>query len=299
MQKNTIILLGVLLLLSIFVFNYSGSLEGTQIQSLITATDKQLATLEEKLANKQLKNAIILTAYAEQLKTLKPEFSELAEQLKQDASSTGPAISLLKERLEKVRSSPADIGNGSREAIINELLTLQSATNNNNYNNYLLDNINVISSLSGGALSPINSPSGQQNKEIGKQLVGNPTYGQWQQRNGMSVWEWYGAYAMLRTLTGGNGRYDYNDWIGSPSFYNRHQFTQQKNLYSSGKMGTVANDNIRQKKTYGSNTDRRKSSYFAGGSSSRGSIWGNSGRRSSSYGFSSRRRSSFGSFRRR
>jgi hypothetical protein len=301
-QQNTIVLFGALLL-SVFVFYYTGSREGSHIKDITAAAEQQLVALEGKLENRQLKNAIILTAYAERLKALKPEFATLADQLASDAGTHGPAVSALKERLQKVKDSPSSIGNGSTEAITRELLAIQSAADGANYNNFLLENVNVIASLSGGALSQITPPSGQQAGEVGSQLVGNPQYGQWRQQNGMSIWEWYGAFSMLRDLVGGGRPYYYNDWARSPSFFNPAYSGAQGNYSSSFGKNGAANDNVRQEKTYGASQERRRSSYFFGSdSSSRRGVWdsGSSSRRSSSYGFSSgRRSSSFGSFRRK
>lgn len=292
------ILLGALLL-SVFVFYYTGNREGDEVKKLVAATEQQLNTLESNLADKKLKNALILTAYAERLKTLKPEFVSLADQLEKDASSTGPGVTALKTRLEKVKTSPSSVGDGSKEALVRELMVLQNAADSNRYNDFLLEDINVIAGLSGGALPVIAPPQGQKT-EVGSQLVGNPTYGQWQQRDGMSVWEWYGAYSMLRDLVGGGRSYFYNDWAGSRNNYGHYQGGDY-NSYSAGKgigKSDAANDNIRQEKTYGTNQDRRKSSYSTGSSSSNKSIWGSN--KKSSYGGSTvRRSSSFGSSRKK
>lgn len=41
----------------------------------------------------------------------------------------------------------------------------------------------------------------------GYAYVGNPRYGQWEQRNGQSFWVFYGQYALMRDLLWGAGRY--------------------------------------------------------------------------------------------
>ncbi len=286
-QQNTMVLFGALLL-SMFVFYYTGSREESRVKTVAASTEKQLSSLEESLDGNNIKNALILKAYAEQLKKNKPEFSTLADQLSLDATSKGPAVTALKERLKKASDTIED--NGSSDAVMRELLSIQNAANSGNYNDFLLGNINVIASLSGGSLPAINPAGGNQGSGA-EQLVGNPQYGQWRQHNGMSVWEWYGAFAMLRDLVGGGRPYYYQDWARSPAFSDNYygSYGGGSGYAAPQKSYKAANDNVRQEKTYGASQERRRSSYGVGsGSSSRRSVWGGS-----------RRSSSFGSFRRR
>lgn len=278
MKKNTIILLGALLL-SIGIFQFSSNKEGIQEKELATKVENQLLALGNALDNKELQNAIILQSYAEQLKSLKPELASVADKMAKDTQSDGPAMLRMKQQLEAIRNNPATIGNGSKQDVMAALSALARSSTIEGYNLYLLNDVNVIASLSGGKLSAIAPPAGSQQGAEGAvgELVGNPEYGQWKQQNGMSVWEWYGAYAIFRDLVGGGRPFYYNDWRarqsgGYNSFYN--------NSYDSNKMKAV-NDNNRQQKTYGSGQNRRSSSYFSGSSSRSGA---SSSRRSSSYG---------------
>lgn len=276
MKKNTIILLGALFL-SIGIFQFTSNKEGSQVKELVTKVENQLPMLQKALDNKELQNAVILQSYAEQLKTLKPELASVADKMVKDAQSDGPVMVRMQQQLEVIKNNPSTIG--SQQDIRVELAALVRSSTIEAYNLYLLNNVNVVASLSGGKLSAIAPPAGSQQGAEGAvgQLVGNPEYGQWKQQNGMSVWEWYGAYAIFRDLLGGGRPYYYNDWRarqsnGYNSFYN--------NSYDSSKM-KAANDNNRQQKTYGSGQNRRSSSYFSGSSSRSGA---SSSRRSSSYG---------------
>lgn len=61
----------------------------------------------------------------------------------------------------------------------------------------------------------------------GYQYVGDPKYGRWTNRGGTSFWEFYGQYAMLRTLFGG--------WYSPIGFddFDSYKRYRRKNRYSA------------------------------------------------------------------
>ncbi|NRA64929.1 MAG: hypothetical protein HRU19_10635 [Pseudobacteriovorax sp.] len=62
----------------------------------------------------------------------------------------------------------------------------------------------ILSKLDNGELQDSSGPPGYN-------YVGNPQYGRWVQRDGLSFWEFYGAYRLFGDLIGGFGRPIYRD----------------------------------------------------------------------------------------
>ncbi|QZE14908.1 hypothetical protein K4L44_03460 [Halosquirtibacter laminarini] len=87
--------------------------------------------------------------------------------------------------------------------------------------------------------------------------VGNEKYGHWTQRsNGSSFWEFYGRYAMLRSVFHMISPTPYGYW----NDYNTHYRRSGRNYYGSGThtYGTYGNRNTNSQKNWNSN----KSSSF-------------------------------------
>lgn len=261
-MKNSFIVIG-LLVVAIWVFYFSGSsMEKEQVKTLTQTVERQLDEVRKALDANTMRNDVILTTYAEQLKKTKPELAPLVTNLEKDATSENPAVKSLQERLDKVKSHPESVGSGKREDLVQELQLLKTATNPATFNDSLTDSINVLADLSAGSLGRINAPPVGKDGAVaqpGSQLVGNPNYGQWTQSNGMSVWEWYGAYAMFRDLFGGRN-YNYNNWSQQRpwSYYNDYG----RDTYGSrNERNAFESVDQRQRKTYGADSTRRTSSY--------------------------------------
>jgi hypothetical protein len=261
-NKHVLLIIGLIIAIGIFYSTGSRN-EKADIAALTKTVEQQVAGLHTALDAGTLRNDAILTTYAEQLKKTKPELAPLVTNLEKDATSASPALKALDERLAKVKS-PDSVGTGTREDVFQELMLLKTASTPSVFNDSLTDSINVIADLSGGTLARINAPPKNAEPgavaQPGSQLVGNPAYGHWQQNNGMSIWEWYGAYAMFRDLTGGRN-YNYNNWSQNRpwSYYNDYG----RDTYASRNERTSFADNdARQRKTYGAQ-DGRRSSFYA------------------------------------
>lgn len=314
-MKNHLLLLAGLIG-AIWIFYFSGSNnEKEQIKTSTQVVERQLAEVQKALDANSMRNDVILTTYAEQLKKNKPELAPLITNLEKDATSESPALKSLQARLDKVKNAPDSIGSGSREEVMQEVSALKVATNPATYNDSLTDSINVIADLSGGTLPRINAPARGADgaaAQPGSQLVGNPNYGQWKSNNGMSIWEWYGAYSMFRDLTGGRN-YNYDSWQQQRpwSYYNDHGRSSYGSRSERSQFDAV---DQRQRKTYGADQTRRSSSYSKPNPSfqpaptpqrsyqsapSRDNKYTSSTRRSSSYSSGSGARRSYGGGRRR
>ena len=250
------------------IFSISGcsDTEKEFIDASKIAVENKISNLQLKLKRNEIRNAVLLKTYASKLRSMKPDLVELAKVFELDAFPNGPAIKGFKERLQVVKSNPKSIGDN--RAIIEELESLDVAVDPEVYNNSLIDVINTLAELSGGALPKISEPKVKEKKGeesatsgAGRRLVGNPTYGYWQSSGGQSFWVWYGQYSMFRSLWGRpyyyhSWYYDrpwsyYNDY-GRSMYSSRSQRTQYSNLKTS---------NQRKIKEYGAKKGRSYSSY--------------------------------------
>ncbi|MCP3926851.1 MAG: hypothetical protein GY714_30195 [Desulfobacterales bacterium] len=89
----------------------------------------------------------------------------------------------------------------------------------------------------------------------GYQYVGDPKYGKWTNRGGSSFWEFYGQYAMLRTLFGGwYSPIGFNDY----DYYKRYRRNNRSPFYGKNK----------RYGTFGKLAKKAKPSFFTRNSSS-------------------------------
>jgi len=251
----------------------------SKVDELTKHVDGQIATLNTKLERGELTNAVMVKTYAKSLKATKPEFAELIDSLAKEAEANSPMIQNLTKRLGEVKS-----GNMNSNAQEQELYALITATDSSTYNDSLIDVVNTLSDLSDGTLPRIKSS--ETGKPAGSSLVGNPNYGNWQTRNGSSVWEWYGKYAMFRTIMGGPSYYHSWHYNRPWSYYNDYGYNSYGSSRYRNKTAKIHQANQRQIKQYGQQTGRKSSSY---GNQSRKT---NSSFRPSSTRSSSRRSSS-------
>jgi hypothetical protein len=258
MPKYSIVIM--LFFIVVFIGNTQSSTK-KDIKQLKSRIQRQITYLNDALDNKQLRNALLLDSYAKQLKKLKPELRELADSFGKDARSSGPAIQTFQSRLDKIENDPKAFA--SKKEILLELKRINQGLNPEIYNDSLLDLVNAIADLSGDTLKRVqieaNATDGQPPR-AGSQLVGNPGYGSWQNRNGSSMWIWFAAYTML----GRHHRpYYYGSWhYNRPwSYYNDYG----RGIYSSGadrqRHTTTRKANDRQVKSYGARTGRRTSTF--------------------------------------
>jgi hypothetical protein len=267
-----------------------------QLRETHKTVQSNLAHLKNQLDNKQLTNALLIEKYADAIKTQKPNYADISNLLKKEATSQGKAYAVLTSRLAAVNLVPTE-----KEAALYSLQELQlinSGADVLEFNNSLADVVNTLASLSDGQLAMINVPASQKaGAQKANALVGNPAYGNWRQdrSGGRSFWAWYGMYSMFGNVFG--RRHYYDSWSSRPHYsyygnYGRNRWGSTadvgRNQGLSRRHPSKYNKPSAATKARYATASRRSSSY--GGSRS------SSSRTSSRYGSSSRS-SSFSSSR--
>ncbi|ASD66236.1 hypothetical protein [Pseudoalteromonas piscicida] len=209
-----------------------------RIQQTITHTLQEASTaintLGTALDKKQVRNANLLTEYGKVLSQQKPQLSEIAQIISQDATSSGTLYQSLLTRYQSLKS-PASSMNS--DDIINQAVLLKEAASISLFNDALTDPINVLADMSDGKLARVGAISQQAEQTangqtgVGNQLVGNANYGEWQTNsNGTSFWMWYGMYRMLGDIVGDveYGRWSKHRKYSYYSDYGRHRYTSYK-----------------------------------------------------------------------
>ncbi|PHI37186.1 hypothetical protein CBQ28_11015 [Pseudoalteromonas sp. GCY] len=209
-----------------------------RIQQTITHTLQEASTaintLGTALDKKQVRNANLLTEYGKVLSQQKPQLSEIAKIISQDATSSGTLYQSLLTRYQSLKS-PAPSMNS--DDIINQAVLLKEAASISLFNDALTDPINVLADMSDGKLARVGAISQQAEQTangqtgVGNQLVGNANYGEWQTNsNGTSFWMWYGMYRMLGDIVGDveYGRWSKHRKYSYYSDYGRHRYTSYK-----------------------------------------------------------------------
>ena len=284
--------LNIVLFLALFILVLSGcggNRFEKQMRAAHATVQNNLTQLKTELDRKQLPNVLLIEKYADALIQQKPDYNDIAQLLKKEATSEGKNYNKLVTRLAAVNLIPRN--EREAEANVQELQMVNNAADPGIYNDSLVDVVNTLASMSDGQLASLNVPHttgvGQQS---GNALVGNPAYGSWQKdSSGTSFWAWYGMYSMFNNFVGG-GRYNYNSWSSRPNsgYYNNYGRERygsyndvSRNRDLSRRHPSQYNKSARTSPRY-SKTARRSSSY--GGSrtsSSRSSSYGSSSRSSS------------------
>ncbi|CAM3758882.1 CHAD domain-containing protein [Pseudoalteromonas maricaloris] len=209
-----------------------------RIQQTITHTLQEASTaintLGSALDKKQVRNANLLTEYGKVLGQQKPQLSEIAQIISQDATSSGTLYQSLLTRYQSLKSPDPSMNS---DDIINQALLLKEAASISLFNDALTDPINVLADMSDGKLARVGAISQQAEQTangqtgVGNQLVGNANYGEWQTNsNGTSFWMWYGMYRMLGDIVGDveYGRWSKHRKYSYYSDYGRHRYTSYK-----------------------------------------------------------------------
>ncbi|MGS0689513.1 hypothetical protein [Shewanella sp. 30m-9] len=227
----------VLTVILVFTLAGCGDDRPEQIAKYQQLTQQRLDTLSTMLSDGQVRNANLLKQYTQVLERQKPDLSPLLTELATDATNRGPMFTSLTRRLTEAQN-PANFVDLDQQ--LAEVENLYQAADPSLYNDMLSDPLNVVADMSGGALARVNSISreaaalanGAEDFGAGSQLVGNPSYGNWQtSSNGMSFWAWYGMYSMFSNLTRGPIGYDRWSSRRNYSYYNdvgRYRYTSPK-----------------------------------------------------------------------
>lgn len=205
-----------------------------KITQQIPITEKRIDDLANALKNDQVRNANLINQYAEKVRIIKPDLSQLISILEQDASTNGPMFNALLDRLSTIKNAPQMFS--STTALYEETLNLYQAADPVLFSDALSDPLNVLADMSDGALPRVNSLSKAQSMRannaqdfgLGEQLIGNPSYGNWQTgSNGVSFWAWYGMYSLMGDIFGSR-RHSYGSWGSNRnySYYNDYGRTR-------------------------------------------------------------------------
>jgi hypothetical protein len=290
-----------------------------QLNEAIRQTERDVTQLGVHIDNGHIANTRKLMDYGGAVKALvvdqPPELATLVDTLTLDATSKGPIYTGLKARLADAKANHKTVkGLPMIQSALDELYAIREASKMDNYGWMLTDPINVLADMSGGKLARVESMSKEgslkannaQDFGAGSQLVGNPSYGQWQQNsNGHSFWHWYGQYAFFssmfrRPINYGNwsrqrdysyyneaGRYHYT----SPGQKNASMRTEQKARQKFKQSGKSFTSPYAKTKT-GSAHATMKSQKIAQSFSSSYSKSGNNTKSSKSFGSAGSRNSS-------
>ena len=196
-------------------------------------TEQRVTQLGEALSDGQVRNANLIRQYAEKVSKLKPDLNTLVAEFSKDATTQGPMYRALLDRVNTATNQPQMFA--SSQALYDELLNIYQAADPVLYSDALSDPLNVLADMSDGQLPRVNSLSKSQSQQAnnaqdfgtGEQLIGNPSYGNWQTgSNGMSFWAWYGVYSLMGNMLGRPAYY--NDWGRSRnySYYNDYGRTR-------------------------------------------------------------------------
>ncbi|MFT5529869.1 MAG: hypothetical protein ACI9C0_001547 [Alteromonadaceae bacterium] len=221
-----------------------------KINQQIPLSEQRVKQLAKALDTNQVRNASLINQYAEKVARKKPSLTALVDEFRKDATSQGPMFKALENRLSTVKTQPNMFANN--QAIYDELINIYQAADPLLYSDALSDPLNVLADMSDGELPRVNSLSKTQSKKAnnaqdfgtGQQLIGNPSYGNWQTgSNGMSFWAWYGMYSVMGDLFG--RRTSYNDWGRSRNYsyyndYGRTRYSSPSQLKTQNKLDTRA-----------------------------------------------------------
>ena len=254
-----------MLVLTIFFLSACGDPIKEQALQQLPITQQRVTQLGDALNNKQVRNANLIQQYADKVSAQKPSLSALVNEFKKDASTQGPMYTALLDRINTAKNQPQMFA--SSQALYDELLNIYQAADPVLYSDALSDPLNVLADMSDGQLPRVNSLSKAQSQAAnnaqdfgtGEQLIGNPSYGNWQTgSNGMSFWAWYGMYSMMGNVFG-RPTY-YSDWGRNRNYsyyndYGRTRYSSPSQLNKQTKLDQ------RTKKSFASKGQRYTSPY--------------------------------------
>jgi len=254
-----------ILIFSILLLSACGDPIKEQAMQQLPMTEKRVAQLGEALNSGQVRNANLIQQYADKVSSLKPSLNSLTNEFRKDASIQGPMYLALLDRIDTAKNQPQMFA--SSQALYDEMLNIYQAADPVLYSDALSDPLNVLADMSDGQLPRVNSLSKSQSQQAnnaqdfgtGEQLIGNPSYGNWQTgSNGMSFWAWYGVYSMMGNMFGRPAYY--NDWGRNRNYsyyndYGRTRYSSPSQLNKQTKLDQ------RTKKSFASRGQKFTSPY--------------------------------------
>ncbi len=235
-------MIGILLLVQLGLSGCTSDKELWQksLQAGASEAAAELKRLTVKINNQSIRNVKLLKSYAEVVKRDSPDLAAIVDALAMDATTNGPIVKGLKERLESANKAIPQAVKGGEQAVAKlqqEFNAIQVAADPALFGMMLTDPINVLADMSNGKLARVEAMSKEAALRVnksgdygaGSQLVGNPNYGQWKEDSqGRSFWEWYGMYAMFSNLF--RSPIYYGNWAGNRGYsyysdYGRNYYT--------------------------------------------------------------------------
>ncbi len=235
-------MIGILLLVQLGLSGCASDKELWQksLQAEASEAAAELKRLTVKINNQSIRNVKLLKSYAEVVKRDSPDLAAIVDALAMDATTNGPIVKGLKERLESASKAIPQAVKGGKQAVAQlqqEFNAIQVAADPALFGMMLTDPINVLADMSNGKLARVEAMSKEAALRVnksgdygpGSQLVGNPNYGQWKENSqGRSFWEWYGMYAMFSNLF--RSPIYYGNWAGNRGYsyysdYGRNYYT--------------------------------------------------------------------------
>jgi len=204
--------------------------------------DTQISQLGQHIDAGNIANTGILREYAAVVGLLSPDYKAITELLAKDATRDGP---IYKSLLARASDTDKELATATESEQVftrlnNEYSAIHEAAKPGNYGMAITDPINVLADMSGGKLARVaalkKQASLQENKAddlgVGSQLVGNPTYGSWQQQsNGSSFWVYYGQYRLFSDVFGRGRSTSYGSWSQRRDYSYYHD--RGRNYYTS------------------------------------------------------------------
>lgn len=210
------------------------------LQSASSETAAELKRLVVKVDQQSIRNAKLLSSYADVVRQQSPDLREIVDALATDATVNGPIVKGLKERLESANKALPQAVKGGEQSVAQlqqEFNAIQVAADPALFGMMLTDPINVLADMSNGKLARVEAMSKEAalranqsgDYGAGSQLVGNPNYGRWQENSsGRSFWEWYGMYSLFSNMF--SSPIHYGSWAGNRGYsyysdYGRNYYT--------------------------------------------------------------------------
>lgn len=244
----------IILVVSVICFGGCTDYAAKRDRALREIVIDNFKNLEAQITAKKLSNLKTLEDYVTRARDLKPQYTELIDGLAIETGLESPHLVSLRKRFASVSNI------GDKEDRLAELTAIAHATTPAIYNESFIDTLNTLSDLTDGELSKVQASD---NQPAGSRLIGNPAYGEWQNRNGQNIWIWYGRYRLFGDLFFRPQQYQYHSWYYERPWSYYHDYG--RDIYGSMRTDDTY-ERLRQQedaqlKQYGSRTGRHPSSY--------------------------------------
>jgi hypothetical protein len=222
-----------------------------QIKNTKETAEKSLSTLERDLSSGSIRNAKLISLYADQVEKINPELKIIINELRKDSGVNGALITGIKRRLkdnivlsDSIRKTldssekkDADYYSAitkNTNTVVPEFDAIIGASQMAVFNDALGDVVNALADMSKDTLARVDGKkssdfykeTGAKNVGAATMLVGNENYGNWKKdSSGNSFWAFYGQMSMMNSLMNmGGSPYYYNSWNSQRPYssYNDH-----------------------------------------------------------------------------